>query len=188
MSKCSRSLDGSKVTIDSLRSAMVAFKNIVSSAVSSARYLTTGATQALRTGDILRKTRVFSSEDVHQYSKASLDSNPVHFDSEVARDSGFEDRVVHGMLVAALFPWIISSHFPGAIYASQSLHFKMPVYIGEEITGEVQATNVREYKNDKYIVKFTTKCFKKKGELLVIDGEATAILPTVSPATTTSNS
>ncbi|CAN0870335.1 (R)-specific enoyl-CoA hydratase [Linum grandiflorum] len=156
---------------------MVAIKSFVS------RYLSTGATiPPLRIGDILRRTRVFSSEDVVQYSEASLDSNPLHLDAEVARDSGFEDRLVHGMLVAALFPCIISSHFPGAVYASQSLHFKMPVYIGEEITGEVQATNVREYKKNKYIAKFITKCFKRKGgdNMLVIDGEATAILPSLN--------
>lgn len=36
---------------------------------------------------------------------------------------------------------------PGAIYVSQSLHFRLPVYIGEEIVGEVEATNIREQKN-----------------------------------------
>ncbi|KAL3518414.1 hypothetical protein ACH5RR_021003 [Cinchona calisaya] len=33
------------------------------------------------------------------------------------------------MLIASLFPR------PGAVYAPQSLQFKQPVYIGEEITG-----------------------------------------------------
>lgn len=54
---------------------------------------------------------MFSIEDVTAYSKVSHDSNPLHFDSESAKNAGFEDRVVHGMLVAALFPQIIASHF-----------------------------------------------------------------------------
>ncbi|BBH04924.1 Thioesterase superfamily protein, partial [Prunus dulcis] len=94
------------------------------------------AASFLRTGDTLKLSRIFTSEDVLEYSKVSHDSNPLHFDSESARNAGFEDRLVHGMLVAALFPKIISSHFPGAIYVSQSLHFRLPVYIGEEIVGE----------------------------------------------------
>ncbi|KAL5581191.1 hypothetical protein UlMin_013633 [Ulmus minor] len=131
----------------------------------------------LKVGDTLRKTRTFTNEDVIEYSKVTYDTNPLHFDSESARIAGFEDRLVHGMLVAALFPRIISSHFPGAIYVSQSLHFKLPVYIGEEIFGEVEATHVRESKN-RYIAKLKTRCFKN-GELLVIDGEAMAILPSL---------
>lgn len=33
---------------------------------------------------------------------------------------------------------------------SQSLNFKLPVYIGDEIVGEVQATNIKENKK-KYV-------------------------------------
>ncbi|KAJ0083777.1 uncharacterized protein LOC116114462 [Pistacia vera] len=132
----------------------------------------------LRTGDILRQTRIYSSEDVLEYSKVSQDSNPLHFDPESARTAGFDDPIVHGMLVAALFPRIISSHFPGAVYVSQSLHFRLPVYIGDKILGEVQALNIREIKK-KYLVKFSTKCVKN-GEILVLDGEAMTILPTLA--------
>uniref|UniRef100_A0A2C9V385 Thioesterase domain-containing protein n=1 Tax=Manihot esculenta TaxID=3983 RepID=A0A2C9V385_MANES len=67
---------------------------------------------------------------------------------------------------------------PGAVYVSQILQFKSPVYIGEEVHGEVQALSIRENKR-RYIAKFATKCFKK-GELLIIDGEAMAILPTLA--------
>jgi len=36
---------------------------------------------------------------------------------------------------------------PAAVYVSQTLNFKLPVYIGDQIVGEVQATNLRENKN-----------------------------------------
>ncbi|KAK4753795.1 hypothetical protein SAY87_001899 [Trapa incisa] len=146
--------------------------------VRSLRHFSSSGPLTLKTGDVFTKKRVFSNEDVINYSKVSHDSNPVHFDAECARTLGFEDCLVHGMLVAALFPRIISSNFPGAIYVSQSLQFKSPVYVGEEISGEVQATNIRKMK-DKSLVKFSTKCFKK-GEHLVIDGEAVAIFPSLS--------
>ncbi|KAJ9178167.1 hypothetical protein P3X46_010076 [Hevea brasiliensis] len=157
---------------------MMFIKSLLSRTVPYARCFSWTAPSVLQTGDILRQTRVFSNEDVIEYSKVSHDSNPLHFDAESARNAGFEDRVVHGMLVAALFPRIIASHFPGAVYVSQSLHFKSPVYIGEEVLGEVQAISIRENKK-RYIAKFATKCFKK-GDLLIIDGEAMAILPTLA--------
>ncbi|KAF2321815.1 hypothetical protein GH714_002929 [Hevea brasiliensis] len=148
---------------------MMFIKSLLSRTVPYARCFSWRAPSVLQTGDILRQTRVFSNEDVIEYSKVSHDSNPLHFDAESARNAGFEDRVVHGMLVAALFPRIIASHFPGAVYVSQSLHFKSPVYIGEEVLGEVQAISIRENKK-RYIAKFATKCFKK-GDLLIIDDD-----------------
>ncbi|KAF3513601.1 hypothetical protein F2Q69_00000951 [Brassica cretica] len=130
----------------------------------------------LKVGDVLREPRVFTSEDVKGYAEVSHDWNPLHFDQESARKAGFENPLVHGVLVSSMFPHIISSHFPGAVYVSQTLHFRSPVYVGDDILGIVQATALRETKN-KYIVKFSTKCIKKHSELLVLDGDATAILP-----------
>lgn len=144
----------------------------------SLRFSSLSALHILQNGDILRQARVFSVADVFEFSKVSHDSNPLHFDSEFAQSAGFEDRLVHGMLVAALFPRIISSHFPGAVYVSQSLQFKLPVYIGEEIVGEVQAINIRANK-ERYIAKFSTRC-RRNGGSLVLDGEAMAILPTLA--------
>ncbi|KAL1217911.1 3-hydroxyacyl-[acyl-carrier-protein] dehydratase [Cardamine amara subsp. amara] len=134
--------------------------------------------KTLKVGDVLRETRVFSSEDVKAYAEVSHDWNPLHFDPESARKASFDNPLVHGMLVSSMFPRIISAYFPGAVYVSQTLHFRSPVYIGDEIFGLVQATTLRETKN-KYIVKFSTKCFKNHNELVVLDGEATAILPNV---------
>ncbi|XP_014504147.1 uncharacterized protein LOC106764375 [Vigna radiata var. radiata] len=134
--------------------------------------------EVLKPGDVLRKARAFTEEDVLQYSKVSFDCNPLHLDSAAAKDAGFEGPVVHGMLVSSLFPHIISTHFPGAVYVSQNLNFKFPVYIGDQIIVEVQATNLRANRN-RYLAKFKTRCLKN-GELIVIDGEAVALLPTLT--------
>ncbi|KAF5727437.1 putative oxidoreductase [Tripterygium wilfordii] len=142
------------------------------------RQFSSSAPNVLKIGDVLSETRVFTTQDVVDYAKVSHDSNPLHFDSEVAQNAGFEDRLVHGMLVASLFPRIISSYFPGAVYVSQSLQFRSPVYVGDEILGEIHAINLRETKK-KYLAKLTTKCFKN-GRLLVLEGEALAILPSLA--------
>lgn len=130
----------------------------------------------------MKQTRIFSSQDLVQFSKLSFDANPLHLDSEYAKKAGYTDRIVPGILIASLFPTIIASHFAGAVYASQTLHFRLPVYVDEEIIGEVEATNIREMKK-KYVAKFATRCFNKNG-VLVLDGEAMAVLPTLCPVQT----
>ncbi|KAI9079541.1 hypothetical protein K1719_038513 [Acacia pycnantha] len=153
-------------------------RRLLSSRLQSLRPFSSETPRVLKPGDVLRQTRIFTDEDVLQYSKVSHDSNPLHFDSEAARTVGFEGRLVHGMLVASLFPHIISSHFPGAVYVSQSLNFKFPVYIGDQIISEVRTTNLRVNKN-RYLAKFKTSC-SKNGELVVLEGEALALLQTLT--------
>lgn len=131
----------------------------------------------LKIGSVLKQARTFTDDDVLGHSKLTHDANPLHFDAECAKNAGFSDCLVPGMLVASLFPRIIAAHSPGAIYVSQTLHFKLPVYIGDEIIAEVQAVSIRQIKN-KYIAKLSTKCIKRDGPL-VIDGEATAMLPSL---------
>ncbi|XP_022875346.1 uncharacterized protein LOC111393847 [Olea europaea var. sylvestris] len=153
-------------------------KRLLWSSIPNFRFYSSSVQNVLETGHILKQARIFSNFDIIQYSKLTNDSNPLHFDLERAKNAGFADLPVPGMLVASLFPRIIASHFPGAVYVKQTLEFRSPVYCGEEINGEVQASNIRQMK-EKYMAKFTTKCYKDGG-ILVIDGEATAILPTLA--------
>ncbi|KAL6653135.1 hypothetical protein ACP70R_012060 [Stipagrostis hirtigluma subsp. patula] len=141
-------------------------------------------------GAVLRERRRFTEVDVAAYAAVSGDRNPVHLDDGVARGVGgfARGRVVHGMLVASLFPSVIAARFPGAVYASQSLRFAAPVYVGDEVVAQVQALQIRKMAlaanssaiSHRYVVKFATKCFTYEEEnSLAIDGEAMAILPTL---------
>nr|CAD1843848.1 unnamed protein product [Ananas comosus var. bracteatus] len=70
--------------------------------------------RVLGVGGVLRgEPRRFSGADVAAYAAVSGDRNPLHLDAEFARGvAGFErGSVVHGMLVASLFPSLIASHF-----------------------------------------------------------------------------
>lgn len=73
------------------------------------------SSKTLKVGDALREIRVFSSGDVKAYAEVSRDWNPLHFDPESARKAGFENRLVHGMLVSSMFPRIISTHFVSSL-------------------------------------------------------------------------
>ncbi|KAJ1261386.1 hypothetical protein BS78_09G025800 [Paspalum vaginatum] len=143
----------------------------------------------LRVCDVLRERRRFTEADVATYAAVSGDRNPVHIDDAVARElGGFQrGRVVHGMLVASLFPSVIAARFPGAVYASQTLKFVAPVYVGDKVVARVEALHIRmtavanSSTGSRYVVKFATKCFADEEEegSLAIFGEAMAVLPTL---------
>src|SRR5262249_12909948 len=56
-------------------------------------------------------------------------------DLEYARSTEFEDRVVHGMLLASLFSQLVGMRLPGkhALYLGHDLSFRRPVRIGEPV-------------------------------------------------------
>lgn len=124
----------------------------------------------IKVGDKVSVTKIFSDENVRDFSKLSLDTNPIHLDSAYAEESIFGQRIVHGMLVASLFSGLLGVELPGkgSIYLGQSLSFTAPVHIGEEITATVEVIKIR---TDKPIVTLRTFCLNSKG-FVVIDGEA----------------
>ncbi|CAO2034204.1 unnamed protein product [Urochloa humidicola] len=161
-----------------------------------ARTATTTTTSAassppavLSVGHALRERRRFTEADVAAYAAVSGDHNPVHLDAAAAARElgGFQrGRVVHGMLLASLFPSIIAARFPGAVYASQTLKFAAPVYVGDDVVARVEALHIRAMAAansgaaSRYLVKFATKCFTDEEEgSLAIEGEAMAVLPTL---------
>ncbi|WOL17255.1 hypothetical protein Cni_G26044 [Canna indica] len=100
------------------RSGFVDFCSLFSSSTPSE-----SAKTLLRIGDVLRESRRFSESDVTRFSDVSGDRNPIHLDAEFARAvAGFDGGpLVHGMLVASLFPSVIASHF--SLFSSIMLSF-----------------------------------------------------------------
>lgn len=111
---------------------MRAFARNLAAIIPLARCNATATTAAapsslvLKVGDTLRERRRFTDGEVEAYAAMSGDRNPVHLDDAFARQvGGFgRGRVVHGMLVASLFPALIAAHFvrrPSRLSLSRSL-------------------------------------------------------------------
>lgn len=124
----------------------------------------------LKVGDTALLSKAFTEEEVFRFAAISGDKNPLHLDRDFGEASIFGQRIVHGMLVASLFSGLIGMKLPGegSIYLGQSLTFKAPVAIGEQITASVEIINIRE---DKPIVTLRTVCINSEGAV-VIEGEA----------------
>lgn len=124
----------------------------------------------LYVGQSVSLKKAFTSEELFCFSDICMDKNPIHLDEEYAKKSPFGKRIVYGYLTASLFSGLIGSKLPGkgSIYLGQTLNFKKPVFINEEVTATVTITNIRQ---DKPIVTLETTCTNSNGEV-VIDGTA----------------
>jgi 3-hydroxybutyryl-CoA dehydratase len=118
-------------------------------------------------------SKTITWEDIQDFARLTGDTNPLHFDEEFAIKTRFGQRVVHGMLIAALISAVIGTQLPepGTIYINQMLQFVAPVFIGDAITATVIVVKVRE---DKPVVTLETICTNQHGQV-VLRGEAVVL-------------
>ena len=70
------------------------------------------------------------------------DINPMHQDEKFAREKGFSNTLVFGMLTASFFSTLVGVYLPGKnclFQECKDIKFHNPVFIGDELTikGEV---------------------------------------------------
>ncbi|KAI5063803.1 hypothetical protein GOP47_0020473 [Adiantum capillus-veneris] len=105
-------------------------------------------------------------------------SDPIHLDLQEAHRHGLRACRVPELLYAGLFPAIIGTHFPGSIYISQTLHFRNPVFVEENLRAQVKAIHLRNFR-DKHRVEFATSCWKEENNIVAVEGVAVALLPSL---------
>jgi 3-hydroxybutyryl-CoA dehydratase len=73
------------------------------------------------------------------------DTNPLHVDSEYAKNKGFKDKLIHGMLTSSFYSTLVGMYLPGkySILHSIKINFSKPVYINEllNVYGEIVFIN-----------------------------------------------
>jgi len=111
---------------------------------------------------------------LNDFAVISGDQNPLHMDENYANTTPFKKRVCHGMLLASFFSRLIGMHLPGknALYFSQSLNFKSPCFVGDEVT--IEGEIVDKSMATKILVLNTT-IYNQSGKCLV-DGIAKVIV------------
>lgn len=131
---------------------------------------------SLNVGDAAELTRIVTDADIRRFADLIDDHNPIHLDDEFARASRFGKRIAHGMFGAALISGLLATRLPGpgAIYISQSLQFRNPIFLGDTVTVRAEITRVRSGKN---VFTIATSVSTQDGTR-AIDGEAVVMLPT----------
>ena len=127
-------------------------------------------------GRTAKRNLRLSAEAVAQFADLVDDHNPIHVDPTVAARTRFGSPIVHGMLAGSLFSGLIAQDLPGpsSIYVSQSLRFKRPILVGQDVTATIECTRVDAERRRVFLV---TTVAAPDGTVYV-EGEAEILSPT----------
>jgi 3-hydroxybutyryl-CoA dehydratase len=119
-------------------------------------------------------SKTFSSADVIMFAELTEDRNPIHLSEHFAAKTPFEHRIVHGLYTASLISAVIGTRLPGpgAVYISQSLHFRAPVKIDATVDATV---TVAELIPERHYTKLS--CICRVGNQVVLEGDALVKVP-----------
>jgi 3-hydroxybutyryl-CoA dehydratase len=128
----------------------------------------------LAVGQSAERSHVVTEADIAAFAEVSGDFNPVHMDEAFAQATQFKGRIAHGVLSATYISAVLGEMLPGhgAIYISQTLRFRRPVRIGDEVTARVTVTAID---GEKARVSLDTVCLV--AGKAVIEGEAVLMVP-----------
>jgi 3-hydroxybutyryl-CoA dehydratase len=118
--------------------------------------------------------KTVSQDDLRAYAHITGDLNPIHLDEAYAKETPFRRIIAHGMLTGAYISAVFGTRLPGpgCIYISQTLNFKAPVHIGDEVTATVRISDLIEHRKRAI---FTCQC--TVGDKSVLEGEAVIMVP-----------
>jgi 3-hydroxybutyryl-CoA dehydratase len=124
-------------------------------------------------GDRSSFSKTITEADIFAFCGITGDFNPVHVDEAFAKDSRWEGRIAHGMLVASLVTQTLSAILgDGCIHVSQEVSFEAPVRVGDTVTVVSEIIEKREEKRRVFVgSEWTnqegTTVITGKGELLL---------------------
>lgn len=98
------------------------------------------AFEDLEIGMEASQSRSVTEADIIGFANVTGDCNPVHLDAAFAAGTIFKERISHGMLTASYISAVFGMDLPGpgVIYVSQTLNFRGPVKIGDQVLTKVR--------------------------------------------------
>jgi len=142
----------------------------------SLHYIENTTYDELRIGQSARLIRTLALSDIQAFAAVSGDYNPTHMDAEYAVQTLCHGIVAHGMWGATLISSLLGTTFPGAgtVYVEQTLHFTLPVRVGDTLT--VTVTVVAKDDASKRV---TLNCqVANQNGTAVLSGTAIVLAPT----------
>lgn len=121
-------------------------------------------------GDVARRSRHITHEDIELFSRLTGDRNPLHYDEDAASATTFGGIIVQGGITSGLLNALVAEDLPGpgSVFLNVDWDFTAPVRPGDEITAEAEVLEVRD---DKPITRLRTTITNQDG-LIVLAGTA----------------
>ena len=85
-------------------------------------------------------SKTIASSDVVGFAQLTGDRNPIHLSEHFAAKTQCGKRIAHGLYTASLISAVLGTRLPGpgAVYISQTLNFRAPVKIGDQVDVSVR--------------------------------------------------
>ena len=121
--------------------------------------------------------RTVTETDLVQFAMLSGDWNPIHVDDEVARESVFGRRVVHGVCGLAIMGGLIYasgwfSNTVEALLGFDDLRFRTPLFVGDTVRCRLTVVELRITRSGRGLVKRRLELLNQRNEV---------VLDTISP-------
>lgn len=119
-------------------------------------------------------SKTVSSDDVVGFAEITGDRNPIHLSEHFAAKTPFGERIAHGLYTAGLISAVLGTRLPGpgAVYIAQTLNFRAPVRIGDQVDVTVTVDELVPERRRAHLA-----CQCAVGETVVLDGEALVKVP-----------
>ena len=131
-------------------------------------------------GAAAERSRWTAMRDVEMFSEMTGDRNPLHYDTALAAASPFGGLIVQGGVTSGLLNAIVAEDLPGpgSVFLGVEWRFVKAVKVGEQITGRVEITTVRD---DKPICTRATSVRNAQGETCLVGTAVTYPVPLRRP-------
>ncbi len=99
-----------------------------------------------RAGDRYRHGISVTQKLMDDFMVLSGDENPMHRDAAFARNQGFKGAIAYGNLFGAMVSALVGMKLPTkkVVIARQTLEFRNPAYVGDDVELEATVSNVAE--------------------------------------------
>lgn len=105
-----------------------------------------GKINLLKIGDSYQHSLIVTPDVMKRFLQLSGDANPIHVDRDYATAHGFRDVVVYGNMLGLILSHLVGMKMPTkeVIILSQSLEFRQPSHVGDEIRLQATVANIHE--------------------------------------------
>jgi acyl dehydratase len=102
--------------------------------------------QDLHVGDTAAIEVEITESIIEDFCRLSGDYSEIHISREFAREQGFQDRLVHGILIGAFMSRLIGMELPGkyGILQSIDIKFRNPCYPGDKLVIKGEITRIAD--------------------------------------------
>jgi acyl dehydratase len=122
----------------------------------------------IQVGDEISASRKVPMDQMDRYAEASGDYNPIHMDEDIAKASGFRERIVHGLCTMAYCSKMFTDWAEDPMRLKRlKVRFTDPLYRGDIFTVKAKVTS-----KDENVIKFDFEGGNQDGARIITKGEA----------------